>query len=254
MNIFRTSASQALAAALALPLLALAFAGCDIDSVDSTTAVPSDDSGTIYNFSGLYMSPENGTSSNGVLPLVYPYEGSSHPSGALITFLRLLQYGSVLEAYDSAGQTWSGAIAGLSGSTATFNLQGRTSAGQPVEISGTMVYAEQNSIMDATWIEPAYYGTLRAKASVPPSATNTPVSDDLEINPDGTITLSTNGASQAFSASGGSGSYTWLFSGSGGSLTTSSGSSTTFTRSSTGSGVISVSSDGQTATATILCP
>ena len=176
MNILRTAAFRALAAALTLPLLALAFAGCDIDSVDSTTAVPSDNSGTIYNFSGLYLNPNS--SPTNIFPLVYPFEGSSRPSGALITFLRLLQYGSVLEAYDSAGQTWSGSIMGLSGGTANFSLQGRTTAGQPVEISGTMVYADQNSVMDATWIEPAFYGTLRAKASVPPSATNTPEGDD----------------------------------------------------------------------------
>ena len=54
MNIFRTSLARALAVALALPLFVF-LAGCDVDSVDSTTSVLSDNSGTIYNFAGLYM-------------------------------------------------------------------------------------------------------------------------------------------------------------------------------------------------------
>ena len=89
--------------ALLLPLLALGLAACDMNSVDSTSAVPSDNSGTIYNFSGLYMNPENDSSTNGALPLVYPNETGNRPSGQSITSLRLLQYGSVLEGYDNGG-------------------------------------------------------------------------------------------------------------------------------------------------------
>ena len=249
MNIFRIAALRTLAVALTLPLLALAVAGCDIESVDSTTAVPSDNAGTIYNFSGLYMSPDTGT--NGVMPLVYPFEGNSHPSGALITFLRLLQYGSVLEAYDSAGKTWAGSISGIAGSTASFSLTGSTTAGQPVEIAGTMNYVSQKSTMDATWIEPGYFGSIFAEATVSPATTNTPVSD-LSISPT-SATLSTNVPTQTFTVSGGNGNYTWSHTGSCGTLSDDSGSSIIYARISAGSDVVTVSDGDDAASASVTC-
>ena len=192
--------------ALLLPLLALSLAACDMNSVDSTSAVPSDNSGTIYNFSGLYMNSENDSSTNGALPLVYPYESGNRPSGEVITSLRLLQYGSVLEAYDSANQTWSGRITALQSGTASFSLQGRTTAGISVEVAGTMVYEDQQSTMDATWIEPAYYGNLNAQATVSPANTNSPVTG-LTLTAS-SLSLSLNG-SATITASGGTSSYEW---------------------------------------------
>ncbi len=228
MNIFRTAAFRIPALALALPLAALVFAGCDVGSTDSTAAVVSDDDGTIYNFAGFYMHPD--TDGTNIVPLVYPYlDAGNRPSGELITSLRLLQYGSVLEAYDSAGQTWSGSISALQSGTATFSLQGQTTAGQAVEIAGTMVYASQESTMDATWIEPAYYGNLYAQATVAPSATNSP-SSSVVMSPTSSVTLDSDDTTQDFSASGGSGSYTWeLSTTSYGSLDSYSGDSVTFT-------------------------
>ncbi len=207
MNIFRSPAFRAASLALALPLSALFLAACDIDSVDSTSAVVSDNSGTIYDFSGLYMNPENDGSTNGVLPLAYPYEEPGRrPSGELVTFLRLLQYGSVLEAYDSAGLTWSGSISALNSKTANFSLSGRTTAGQAVEIAGTMVYNEEESTMDATWIEPSYFGNLYAKATVSPATTNTPGTELALTSNYDSISVSNT---VNFTASGCSASYTW---------------------------------------------
>ena len=192
--------------ALLLPLLALGLAACDMNSVDSTSAVPSDNSGTIYNFSGLYMNPDNDSSTNGALPLVYPNETGNHPSGQSITSLRLLQYGSVLEAYDSANQTWSGRITALQSGTASFSLQGRTTAGIGVEVAGTMVYADQQSTMDATWIEAAYYGNINAQATVSPANTNSPVVELTLISSSASLSISN---SAQLTASGCSSSYTW---------------------------------------------
>lgn len=252
MNIFRIAAFRALAAMLALPLLALVIAGCDVEGADSTTAVVSDNEGNIYNYSGLYMSPSNSNgSTNGYVGLVFP---ADKQTGATLIWLRLLQYGSVLEAYDNVGLTWAGNVSAQNGEIASFSLTGQTTAGQPVEITGTLTYESQTSTMDGTWIEPTFAGSIFAAATVAPVTTNAPVSSDLAIDPDGTITLSTNGAYQAFSASGGNGSYTWSFNGTGGSLSVGSGASTTFTRSSTGTGVISLMSDGDTVTAVIMCP
>jgi hypothetical protein len=198
MNIFRTLAFRAIAFSLALILCAFWF-GCD---VDSTSGVPSDNSGTIYNYAGLYMNSNN--SSNNILPLVYPTNG---PSGKPINALRLLQYGNVLEAYDSENQTWSGSISTIQSGTANFNLDGKTTAGQTVSIAGTLVYAEQKSTMDATWIEPNFFGTLNAQATVAPAATNTAPAS-VTIKP-GSVNLVSASPSASFSVEGGKEPYNW---------------------------------------------
>lgn len=249
MSIIRNPVFRPLAAGLALPLLALllAFAGCDIESADSTTAVPSDNSGTIYNFSGLYVNLDT----NGVQqPLVFPTNG---PSGTLINWLRLLQYGSVLEAYDNEGLTWDGGISSIQGGTASFNLVGRTTAGQPVEIAGSLRYADQNSTMDASWIEPNFAGSINAQATVSPSTTNSPIGDDVTIN-EGDQTITTNGETKSFSATGGTGSYSWSLTGGIGTVSPTTGSPVTVTRSSSGTGTLSVVSGNYTDSVTISCP
>lgn len=248
MNIFRPSAFRALALSLAFPLSAL-LAGCDVGSADSTTAVIADNDGTIYNFAGLYMHPS--TSGTNAVPLVYPnQEGGSRPSGRLITSMRLLQYGRTLEAFDSEGQTWSGSISALQSGTATFSLQGRTTAGQAVEVAGTLIYADQQSTMDATWIEPAYYGSLYARATVAPSTTNSPTGD---------VTLSANSSSASIgevitlTAAGGTGSYSWPSSVAFGTFFASGGTAT-YTRTtgtSADSVSITVSSGGDAASVTL---
>ena len=256
MHIFRSAPFRALAFALALPLAALVLAGCDVDSTDSTTAVMSDNEGNIYNYSGLYMSITNTSgSTNGYGTLVFP---AGRQSGTALIWMRLLQYGSALEAYDNAGLAWSGNVSAQNGETASFSLQGRTTAGNSVEIFGTLDYAAQLSTMDATWIEPGFAGSIFAQATVSPVATNSPVvtntpTGDVSVSPT-SKTLSTNGQFQVFTASGGDGSYTWSYVGTGGSLASATGTTNTFTRTAIGSGVIQVSSDDDSDTADITCP
>lgn len=241
MNIFRTPVFRAIGAAVALPLAALFLAACDVDSVDSTAGVVSDSSGNIYNYAGLYLHPNNSSSSNGILPIVYPYEGSSRPSGTLITSIRILQYGSVLEAFDSANQVWAGKISSQQGTTASFTLSGRTTAGQSVEIAGTMVSSGTSGVntstMDASWIEPSYFGTVSAKADIAPVVTNNPSPSPTNSS----VNLSASSSSVSLNgtvnltASGGNGSYTWSGGSTYGSLS-SSGSTRTYTRTSGSSG------------------
>lgn len=256
MHIFRSAPFRALALALALPLAALVLAGCDVDSTDSTTAVMSDNEGNIYNYSGLYMSITNTSgSTNGYGTLVFP---AGRQSGTALIWMRLLQYGSALEAYDNAGLAWSGNVSAQNGETASFSLQGRTTAGNSVEIFGTLDYAAQLSTMDATWIEPGFAGSIFAQATVSPVATNSPVvtntpTGNVSVSPT-SKTLSTNGQFQVFTASGGDGSYTWSYVGTGGSLASATGTTNTFTRTAIGSGVIQVSSDDDSDTADITCP
>ena len=256
MHIFRSAPFRALALALALPLAALVLAGCDVGSTDSTTAVMADNEGNIYNYSGLYMSITNASgSTNGYGTLVFP---AGRQSGSALIWMRLLQYGSALEAYDSAGLAWSGNVSAQNGETASFSLQGRTTAGNSVEIFGTLDYAAQLSTMDATWIEPGFAGSIFAQATVSPVTTNSPVvtntpTGDVTVSPT-SANLTTNGAQQVFTASGGDGSYEWSYTSGNGSLSSTTGSSITFTRNSSGSGVLYAISDEESATAIITCP
>ncbi|MDD2520577.1 MAG: hypothetical protein PHR34_06450 [Kiritimatiellae bacterium] len=183
-----TSASRAwrpLAAAALFALLALALAACDIGSTDSTTAIVSDNSGRIYNFSGLYVGITNNTANtedtNNPPSVVYLVQPEGRQSGRALIWLRILQYGSVLEAYDNAGMSWDGQISSVTTEgTASFTLTGKTTAGADVEIIGSLRYASQNSTLDAAWIEPSFSGSIIARASVSSPTTNTPPSSNGE--------------------------------------------------------------------------
>jgi len=165
------SAARRRLPAAALGLLAAVLAGsCDVDSADSTTSIASGTDGTVYDFSGLYTR----TGDDGVQQaLVYP---AGKQSGATVTWLRLLQSGSVLEGYDNAGMNWEGSISSISSATAQFNLQGRTTAGAGVEIAGALRYSESGSqpasTLDATWIEPSFAGSIYATATVAPASSS----------------------------------------------------------------------------------
>lgn len=259
MNIFRTPAFRAFALSLALPLFALWMAACDVDSVDSTTAVPSDNAGTIYNYSGLYMSVSNAAgSTNGYVPLVFP---ADQQSGEPVTWLRLLQYGSALEAYDNVNLVWEGSISVQNGAVASFSLRGKTTAGNDVDIVGTLATSSSSSststsgatqvasteaTMNATWIEPSFSGSIFARATVSPAVTSSPPAE-LEIDPS-SASLSTNKPTQVFTVSGGTEPYAW--SASSGSLSSSSGSTVTFTSAQASSTITVTDANNQTATAT----
>jgi len=233
------------AVVLAVPLMALACTGCDMDSPDSTAAVPSNNDGKQYNFSGLYARPTLDEEGNPIA-LVFPIATGNRPSGKLISSLRLLQYGTVLEAYDSAGMTWRGSISALNGDTATFSIRGRTTAGMSTEIAGTMVYANEKSKMNATWIEPNYYGSLFAEATVSPLV-------GVTISPS-TANLTTNGQKQAFTAKGGT-DFNWSHTNHvAGELDKTKGDTVTYTRKGAGGDRLTVTSELGTKSVTITCP
>jgi hypothetical protein len=177
--------------ALALGLAVAILASCDLGSADSVSAVLSNSDGVVYNFAGLYVNPD---SEGG--PLVFP---AGRQSGATLTWMRLLHYGSVIEAFDNANQKWSGRISTVDGSVASFSLRGTTSAGQSVDVVGVLRYAESGnqptSTMDATWIEPGFSGSILAQASVNPASSSNngggenndpddPGDDDPDDDPD----------------------------------------------------------------------
>lgn len=260
MDIFRPAVFRALAAALALPLSALLLAGCNVDSVDSVSAVVSDGTAAgnaIINYSGLYMHKDNvNGSTNGLIPIVYPFTGNHKPTGELVFSIRLVQYGRTLEAFDSAGLTWYGNISSISDGAASFSLSGRTTIGTSVEIAGTLNYdgsaSNPQSVMDASWIEPTYYGSIQAKATVSPAVTNSPTTFTIEQSPAGAVALSNT---VTLTASGSTYPYDWSGGTSFGTLTVGSDKNTANYRrtggSPTNSETISVTSDTVTKIHTI---
>ncbi len=231
-------------AALALVLAVAILASCDLGSADSTSAVLANSDGVVFNFAGLYVNPD---SEGG--PLVFP---TGRQSGATLTWLRLLHYGSVIEAFDNANQKWSGRISSVDGTVASFSLRGKTSAGQSVDVVGTMTYANQQSIIDATWIEPSFSGSFFAKATVSLPVTNKPSTQALRVSPV-TTSLGPGNTTVRLTASGGSGIYSWTENNPTlGIVSPTTGSTVTYTsKSVTGSNIITVQdSRGNKATAT----
>ena len=249
MNIFRPPLFRTLAAAAALAAAALS-SGCDVDSTSGSTSGGSGESYSIFNFSGLYMSISNGNA------LVFP---ANRQTGTQLTWLRLLHYGSVLEGYDNASQTWSGEITSVQETTASFSLQGRTSAGASVDIAGTLTYDETDTLgtMNAAWIEPSFSGSIFAEATVAAatSSTNSPDPTNgvsLSVSPT-SATLSSTNKTMTFAATGGSGTYTWTHNSDCGTFLPSTGSSTLYTWSKTGNDTLTVTSGDESKSASITC-
>lgn len=243
MNAFsrnRPTTAAALAAAAAL-VVALALQGCNVDSSNTSREV-SNNSGTTYDFSGMY-----GPTGDGAAYLVHPVEKQS---GTKLTWMRLVQNGASLQGYDNAGKNWSGSLSTVEDTIAHFSLEGSTTAGASVTIAGTMTYASGQSTINASWLESGgFSGNFFAVGAVAAPSTNK--TGGVTISPT-SATLSMGGM-KTFTASGGNGSYSWSHSGSCGTLSGSSGSSVTYSYSSSGSDTLTVTSGGQSASASITC-
>lgn len=230
---------KAIPVSIAALAAALCFAACEVDSTN-TSSIAADSSGTVYDFTGLYA-PADGAEF-----LVYP---SSRQSGKKLTWMRLTQDGTALQAFDNAGQNWTGAIDSLSGSNARFTLRGSTTAGAAVTISGLMAYSDGSSTVSASWLENGgSSANFFATATVAPPTTNV---SGLAISPS-SITLAPGG-SRTFSASGASGPYSWSISGSCATLSSTSGSSVSVSWASAGSATLTVTAGDQSASASVTC-
>jgi hypothetical protein len=210
----------------------LIFLGCEVGSSDSVTRNIGVD------FTGFYDS--TATNSDFVTPA---------NSGARVTSFNLRQSGDQLEAIDNHNIIFHGSVGDPSGSagtgTSAFQLEGYTTAGQPVTISGTLSGANTgdnsaSATMDGTWIEPNLYAHILGDAIINVIQTNQPGSS-VTISAS-TSTISTNGATATLTASGGSGSYSsWSVSdGAKGSVSPTSGQTVTYTRLNTGNVTVTV--------------
>jgi len=171
-------------------------------------------------------------------------------TGAAVTSMNVIQTGNDLQAIDNNGVVFRGRIGSDNESSATFSLAGQTTAGQKVTITGNFTVSGNTGTMDGTWIEPSLTSRIYGSATVPDQPDNTTV----RVSPT-SATLSSNGQSRTFTASGGNGTFSWSVSPAGaGAVSPSAGSSVTYVRAAAGTATLTVTSDGASASATITQP
>jgi len=136
-------------------------------------------------------------------------------SGAPVRSLNLRQSGDQLEGVDNNGILFKGTVGQVFDETrASFNLEGRSTSGEPASIAGTIdvEVGGTTATMRGTWIEPTLASTVFGVATVPtnaPPAEPTPGTNAtaVAVMPTSVIIVETN--SQQFTASGGSGVFIW---------------------------------------------
>ncbi len=133
--------------------LVLLGAACDISGGDEVVrAVSIRLSGTYVNGSGI---PER-------------------QSGARVTRLSLTQSGDQLFAVDNEGTRWTGRIQNEEGASATVTLNGRTTTGVEVVITGNIHVEGTTATLGGLWVEPGLTANVSATATVAGSAAATP--------------------------------------------------------------------------------
>lgn len=137
----------------------LMLSACEVDSANATARSVGADVSGVYRHDG---SSENGG------------RFVSANSGAQVTSLDLRQAGDQLEAIDNNGIIFRGTIGTVVDSSASFNLEGSTTIGSGVIISGTIDIGGGEGVMRATWIEDTLFATVYGVANGPTINTNTP--------------------------------------------------------------------------------
>lgn len=214
--------------------------GCDIDSAENATRNPG------VNVEGFYVGQGDG-------PIV------STTTGEPVRNMNLTQNGDQLQAIDNNGIIFRGSLGQVIESRASFTLQGRATSGQEATISGTFTVSGTTSDMQGSWIEPTLVSTVFGTATVPEATTPTDGTDNPDggttgVSVDPTTSTLGIGDDETFTASGGTGSFTWSQSLTRGTLTLSgSGNSTArFTATVLGTTTLTVrDTDGVSTTASI---
>lgn len=132
---------------------------CDVESANSVSRTVG------ANVSGVY-SGDSGQCSQSKLV--------SANSGGAVTTLDVRQTGDQLEAIDNNGIIFRGTIGSVFDSSVTFTLEGSTTLGGGVVISGTITVGGGEGVMRGTWIEDNLFSTVCGSANGPSAITNSP--------------------------------------------------------------------------------
>ena len=137
----------------------LVLTACSVDSANSVVRSVN------ANVAGVYRNSDS-NSNNGKLV--------SANTGSSVTSLDVRQAGDQLEAVDNNGIIFRGTIGDVLDGIASFNLAGRTTAGNKALISGNITIGSGQGTMRGTWIEDSLFGTVFGIANGPSIITNTP--------------------------------------------------------------------------------
>jgi hypothetical protein len=169
---------------------------------------------------------------------------------------------------DNNGIIFKGTIGQATEDTASFTLEGMTTIGAEATISGSISVPVGGSegTMRGTWIEPTLFSSVYGEATVPTNEQPTDGTDtngtdngtspgtnttgSLSIEPSGTISLQVGGVT-TFTASGGTGSYSWDYDTSLGLLSPTEGPTVSYLAVVPGTQTVTVSSGGDSASTTI---
>jgi hypothetical protein len=130
--------------------------GCEVGSPDTLEATANGD------FSGRYA--------NGSSRMV------DNNSGNAINTLALNQSGNQLQAVDNNGILFKGTLGDILNSSASFTLNGVTTAGQTVAINGTLRASGTTATMTGIWVEPGVYSSIYGTATISAITNSSPTS------------------------------------------------------------------------------
>ncbi len=134
---------------VAIVISAILSVGCRLQSGDSVVRRVG------INVSGNYSGNGN--------PLI------SNNTGARIRSMNVIQDGDRLQGIDNNGTIFRGNIGSVTdnGASATFNMEGQTTAGAEGVMSGTFTAINDNRVrMTGTWAEPTLFSTISGTADV----------------------------------------------------------------------------------------
>ena len=136
------------------------LAGCDIESSDVSRA-------SSVRVAGRYTGPDGAR-------LV------ANNSGAAIFRLDLEQRGDRLQGVDNNGVAYEGRLRSVEPDVATFRLDGRTTAGRPFTLTGSIEVTGTRANLHGTWVESDRRSGVFGTASVtpPPDPGPEPPPDD----------------------------------------------------------------------------
>ena len=136
-----------------LPLLLVGFLACGLLLGCETGYTNGTGGGLGGSFTGLYTSPTGG--------LIV-----ASTSGKPVSFFNLTQSGGDLSAVDNNGVSYQGTLSAVNITSATFTLQGTTSAGTAVTITGSLLASGSIGTLNGTWIEPSLTSTIYGTATI----------------------------------------------------------------------------------------
>jgi hypothetical protein len=159
----------AFAAGITLGALTLVvYTGCTVDSANGTARSVG------INVAGIYRYDSSVCGNEGRFVSVN--------SGRPVSYFDLRQVGDKLEAIDNNGIIFRGTIGNVQDTSASFNLEGATTIGSSVVVSGNISVSGNKGTMQATWIENNFFATLCGSSTGQSIITNAPPNTNTNTN------------------------------------------------------------------------